>query len=117
MASQSTGVDAFGKRIRLAREQAGLSQGQVAIKLDMHRPTISEIEAGRRKVSSDELMRFASLYNVDLRWLAGESGRDTEPDDRVMLAARELAKLKKDDIDKVLNLLKTLRKSSENNRE
>ena len=34
-------------RIRAAREAAGLSQGQVARKLKMHRPTISEIEAGR----------------------------------------------------------------------
>ena len=34
------------ERLRLAREQAGLSQGQVARLLGKHRPTISEIEAG-----------------------------------------------------------------------
>jgi transcriptional regulator with XRE-family HTH domain len=117
MARQPSGADELGKRLRLAREQAGLSQGQVASLLDMHRPTISEIEAGRRKVSSDELKRFAKLFDVDLRWLAGESGGLANPDDRVLLAARELAKLKQDDIDKVLKLLRTLRKSSDANRE
>ena len=40
----------IGGRLRMARETAGLSQGQVAKRLKMHRPTISEIEAGRRRV-------------------------------------------------------------------
>ena len=32
-------------RLRAAREAAGLSQGQVAKLLKLHRPTVSEIEA------------------------------------------------------------------------
>jgi transcriptional regulator with XRE-family HTH domain len=51
----------IASRLRLARENAGLSQGQVAKKMNLHRPTVSEIEAGRRRVSAEELARFAEL--------------------------------------------------------
>jgi transcriptional regulator with XRE-family HTH domain len=97
------------ERLRLAREQAGLSQGQVARLMDIHRPTISEIEAGRRRVTADELAKFSELYDVSIEWLSTASTEDAA-DDRVRLAARELAKLKSQDLDKVLNLLRTMRK-------
>ncbi len=95
-------------RLRLARKQAGLSQGQVARILEKHRPTISEIEAGRRRVSAEELPAFARIYEVSVSWLTG-SESDDDLDDRVQLAARELAKLKPDDLDKILKLLATMR--------
>lgn len=98
-------------RLRIAREQAGLSQGQVARLLDMHRPTITEIEAGRRRVDADELKNFASTYDVSVSWLAGEDEEGpNQIDDRIRLAARELAKLKPDDLDKVVRLLQTMQK-------
>ena len=98
----------LGERLRLAREQAGLSQGQVARMLGMHRPTISEIEAGRRRVTAEELATFARTYEVSVTWLTGLEA-DDEVDDRVRLAARELAKLRRQDLDKILRLLATMR--------
>lgn len=59
----------IGKRLRLAREQAGLSQSQVAKLLGVHRPTISEMEAGRRKVTAEELSELARVYDVRMEWL------------------------------------------------
>lgn len=97
-------------RLKLAREQAGLSQGQVARLLSMHRPTISEIEAGRRRVTADELAIFARTYEVSVAWLSGENDDDHELDARVRLAARELAKLKAEDLDKILHLLSQMRR-------
>lgn len=97
-------------RLKTAREQAGLSQGQVAKMLNLHRPSISEIEAGRRKVSSDELTQFATIYGISIAWLTAtdtDQGNDINP--RIELAARELAKLKPDDFERVLNLLMALR--------
>lgn len=99
----------IANRLRVAREQAGLSQGQVARMLDVHRPTISEIEAGRRKVSAEELARLAKIYGVSVSWLTKEESEVEDP--AVELAARELAKLKKQDLDSVLRLLRTLRKA------
>jgi transcriptional regulator with XRE-family HTH domain len=98
----------IASRLRAAREQAGLSQGQAAKKLKVARPTISEIEAGRRKVSAQEVSAFAELYGVGVDWLASSKSDDHDP--AYELAARELARLKPEDLTAVLNLLKTLKK-------
>jgi len=97
---ENTPRTAIAGRLRAAREQAGLSQGQVAKLLQVQRPTISEIEAGRRKVPAEELARFAVIYDVSVSWLATDESE--VPDPAVELAARELAKLKKEDLDSVL---------------
>ena len=99
-------------RLRLAREQAGLSQGQVARIMHKHRPTISEIEAGRRRVSAEEVGIFADIYDVSTVWLLGHEDESDNFDERVQLAARELAKLKIEDIDRVLRLLASMREPS-----
>ena len=103
---------AIATRLREARKVAGLSQGQVAKLLAMHRPTISEIEAGNRRVSAEELTKFAETYDVTVSWLVGESAEQLDADDpRLQLAARELGKLKPDDLDRLLRLLASMRNS------
>ena len=97
-------------RLRWAREQAGLSQGQVAQKMGLHRPTVSQIEAGQRNVRIDEFESFSQIYGVSREWLV--SGDDVLPgvgDPRIQLAARELSRLKKDDLDTILRLIQALR--------
>ena len=99
-------------RLRIAREHSGLSQVQVARLMGMHRPTVSEIEAGRRKVSAEELSKFAEIYDVSLSWLLGsEAEDDDEQTNRLKLAARELSKLQPEDIRKVLGMLRMFRQS------
>ena len=95
----------------MAREQAGLSQGQVAKLMKMHRPTISEIEAGRRKVSAEEIAQFSRLYDISVVWLTNAEETD-EHRDRIELAARELSKLKPQDLDVVIGILTALRNES-----
>jgi len=56
----------LAKRLRAAREALGLTQAAVAKELELHRPAISEIEAGRRSVSSEELSEFSRLYGVPI---------------------------------------------------
>ncbi len=97
-------------RLKEARILAGLSQGQVAKKMSMHRPTISEIEAGNRNVTAPELGQFAELYDVDLAWLSGEGADQLDPEDgRLQLAFRELKKIKPEDLDKLMRALAALR--------
>lgn len=109
MSKDATTRQAIAARVRAARIQAGLSQGQVARILEVQRPTISEIEAGRRKVAAEELARFADVYGVSLSWLTANEPEMSDPE--VELAARELAKLKKEDLDAVMRLLRTLRRT------
>lgn len=100
----------IGSRLAVARKRAGLSQAQVAKDLDLPRPSISEIEAGRRRVAAEELVRFAALYHVDMKWLAGEGATQVDPiRDRLELAARQVADLKADDLEKVIDLLTSLK--------
>ena len=108
--SQDTQRLAIAERLREARKAAGLSQGQVAKLLQMHRPTVSEIEAGNRRVSAEELVKFAETYDVTVSWLLGETSEQLEINDpRLQLAARELSKLKPDDLDRLLRLLASMR--------
>lgn len=101
----------IASRLALARKHAGLSQGQVAKIMKLHRPSISEIEAGRRNVSAEELIALADIYGVSINWITSEKV-ETESA-KLELAARELSKLKDDDLEKVIALLTALR-SSEN---
>jgi len=101
-------------RLRAAREQAGLSQGQVAKLLGLQRPSISELEAGRRRVSAEEVSRFAEIYNVSVSWLMKQESE--VPDPAIELAARELAKLRKEDLETVLNILRTFQKAKKDTR-
>ena len=97
-------------RIREARKMAGLSQGQVAKLMNLHRPSISEIEAGNRKVSADELTQLAEFLDVSVAWLVGDARETVETDDpRIQLAARELKKLKPEDLDRLMRLLASMR--------
>lgn len=101
---------AIAARLRMAREAAGLSQGQAAKLLDMHRPTVSEIEAGRRRLAAHELGGFAKTYGIGVAWLLGEhdDGAD-DVNDRIKLAARQLSGLKDEDLDKLMRLLQSMR--------
>ncbi len=97
-------------RLRAAREAAGLSQGQVAKMMNMHRPTISEMEAGNRRITADELAKLADLYDTKLSWLLGDSPERAATDDpKLQLAARELSKLKPDDLDRLLKLIAAMK--------
>jgi transcriptional regulator with XRE-family HTH domain len=101
---------ATAARLREARRLSGLSQGQAAKRMDMHRPTVSEIEAGNRRVTVEELTRFATLYDVSVAYLTGESPDSMSLDDpRLQLAARELQKLPPESLKKLLEALAALR--------
>jgi len=100
----------IASRLAIARKQAGLSQSQVAKLLELPRPSISEIEAARRRVAADELVRFADLYQVEVNWLVGQDSEEVDQvRDKFQLAARGVANLKKDDLEKVIELLTSLK--------
>ncbi len=99
---------AIAARLKAAREQAGLTQGQVARILGLHRPAISELEAGRRSVSAEELDTLAETYGVSVDWLLNKEEVDSARV-RYELAARKLSNLRAEDIDQLLELLASLK--------
>jgi transcriptional regulator with XRE-family HTH domain len=104
---------AIAARLKAAREQAGLTQGQVARLLGLHRPSVSEMEAGRRSVSAEELAALADAYGVSVAWLLdGEAGDVSRV--RYEMAARKLSSMRQEDIDQLMQLLSSLnRKEAE----
>ena len=56
----------FVERLRKAREEAGLTQVQVAKKLKRPQSHISNVESGQQRVDVIELQRFAKMYGKDI---------------------------------------------------
>lgn len=106
----STDREKIAARLKEARMLSGLSQAQAADKLNLQRPAISEIEAGKRKVSVEELIQFANLYKVNASWILLKDEEETPENEQLKFAARELSKLSQEDIQKVLDVLKILPK-------
>lgn len=50
------------KRLRKAREHAGVTQQQVADRLGLVQPLVSRIEAGERKIDPVEFEELCKLY-------------------------------------------------------
>ncbi len=66
-------------RLRQARQSLGFTQAEVADVLGVHRPTISEIEAGRRAVTSEELHRLCKLYAMPVsQLLSGDAPTESD---------------------------------------
>jgi transcriptional regulator with XRE-family HTH domain len=109
MADTETKHRQIAARARIARENAGLSQGQAAKKLGIARSSLTAAEAGNRKISAAGLGQLASIYGVGVAWLACAES-EADPDrDRIELAARELARLKREDLENVLQLVRSIR--------
>ena len=99
----------IAERVKQARLSAGLSQENAAKILDMPRPAISEIESGKRKVSAEEIIKFSKVYKVSTSWLLLKEN-DTEINEQMKIAARELSKMSEANRKKLLDILKILPK-------
>lgn len=110
MAQEKTQKEIIAARLKMARKMAGLSQNQIAKIIGLKRPAISEVEAGRRNVSAEEIAVFAETYDVDISWLLNmKSSSKDETQAKYELAAREITKLKPEDAERLLNLLSAIK--------
>jgi len=98
----------LAERLRIAREESGLSQEQVAEYLNLPRPAISLIERGQRRVEALELARLAKLFNRPLSFFTDDDlPRDESP--QLELLKRTAASLSDKDRDEVLRFAEFLR--------
>lgn len=58
----------FVERLRKAREEAGLTQVEVAKKLKRPQSHISNVESGQQRVDVVELQVFAKMYEKDITY-------------------------------------------------
>ena len=59
----------LGARIKETRDSMGFSQEQLAIMLGVSRPTLTQIEADKRKLSPEELKKLSNIFDVSIDFL------------------------------------------------
>jgi transcriptional regulator with XRE-family HTH domain len=95
----------LGRRVRALRDEIGMTQEELAKKLEMKRPTISQIEAGDRKLSTDELVKLSWVFNIGVEALLDpkrephvilekSTERKAEPQIRINVPQKNLQKFK-----------------------
>lgn len=56
----------LGKKIKALREQASISQEILARRMAIQRTSLSQIEAGKREVKSNELVLLSNMFNISV---------------------------------------------------
>ena len=67
----------FGLRLKELRDAKGLSQTDVAERLEVSRSTISGYECNTITPSVEQLVRLAVLYNTSLDYMMGMESRSS----------------------------------------
>ena len=100
----------MNERLKQVRKGQKLSQEFVPKQLGMTRNTIEAIEAGTRKVTTDELKKFSVLYGVTTdELLYGDVSEGNE----VKAFARTFSELSDIDKKEILNLINFKRRYKE----
>ncbi len=76
----------IGENVRQLRRKLGLTQKVLAKKLGMNRSSLVQIERGKRKVSVEELIKFAYMMNVGVDQLINP---DLKPEEVIEPAIEE----------------------------
>lgn len=63
----------FGDNLKQLRQNANLTQDQLAQKLKTTKQTINRYETGQREPDFDRLVEIAHIFNVSLDWLLGKT--------------------------------------------
>lgn len=93
----------IGKKLRELRMARGWKQLDVADKVGLSRPAISNIEAGKRSLTLSTLKRFCELYEIDISYFGIETSNYNEINDLVsridaIFNDKELDEDKKDEL-------------------
>ena len=90
------------KRLRKYRKELGLTQEYVSKVLEVPRTTITAIESGERKVSTDELKKLSEIYGVNTELIL--HGYSSDASD-VNMFARTFSELSENDRKEIMNLI------------
>ena len=71
----------FNERLKLLRENSGLTQSYMAEKIGVKRPTYAGYETKGTQPSYDILQKIAKVFNVSIDYLIGATDIKNKPDD------------------------------------
>lgn len=66
----------FAQKLRQMREKSGLTQGDLADKLDVSRPAVSSWESGKIRPRLNKLQQLAELFDTSVADLMGEDAAE-----------------------------------------
>lgn len=66
---------AFPKRLTEVRKEAGKTQDEMAILMDVSRPSYTQYETGVNFPKFENLMKIAEILNVSIDYLVGLSNK------------------------------------------
>ena len=96
----------IGHRIKELRKKTDMSQDMLSQKMGISRPAISQIESGERKISADELQKFAHIFHISVDDLLnpvkepevhlhkGKEEKSSKPQMRISVPLENLQKFK-----------------------
>ena len=90
----------IGNRICTKRKQLGLTQEQVADKMDVSIQMISNLERGNKAIKIDNLIKISEILGVSTDYILTE--KNTNED--ISELAKRISKLSKEDFD-MINML------------
>jgi transcriptional regulator with XRE-family HTH domain len=99
----------LGRRLKEAREYLGLSQGVVADHLGIPRPSVSDMESGKRRVTFLELKQLAALYRRPIAFFSGEGDEELLSDETTQALFRAASDLSHEDKEQVLRFAQFLK--------
>lgn len=71
----------LASRIINLRESKNMKQSDLAQRLSLDKSSMSKIENGTRKVSSDEILKIANIFEVSTDYLLGNNEKDHKSPD------------------------------------
>lgn len=71
----------LASRIINLRESKNMKQSDLARRLSLDKSSMSKIENGTRKVSSDEILKIANIFEVSTDYLLGNNEKDHKSPD------------------------------------
>lgn len=78
----------FSERLKKLRKDAGLTQVDVANKLEISQPAYASWERGIKKPTQDNLVKIAQVLNVSVDYLVGNSEKKSDDLDNIELLFR-----------------------------
>lgn len=104
---------ALGSKLTTMRLKKGVSLQEVADAVEVSKAHIWELEKGRSKNPSAELIkRLADYFGQDVEFLVGTEKSTVSEVEEAQLFYRDLKSLKKEDRDLILENIKILKKRS-----
>lgn len=104
--------ESFGDRLRKAREEKKLTQGELADKTGFQPSAISHFESNRRSPSFDNLKKLADALNVSLDYLLGRSAPPTIAGPVAEKLFRDFQQMSAEDQDDLSNFAEILAKKN-----